>query len=157
MEKDGISAMAKYVTVNTSVNAAAAYLTDLSERITPNTMSASFWEDYENLYNQYVNENKLLFRSKTINSDNKFVITQVWDSQASRDAWEISSGKAHYDSAGDKPMAYTGYEADSATINSLISNITSEENYIIQVCHSDYRKTGMKIGDPLRNDTVFTI
>ena len=54
-------------------------------------------------------------------------------------------------------MAYTGYEADSATINSLISNITSEENYIIQVCHSDYRKTGMKIGDPLRNDTIFTI
>lgn len=147
----------KYVTVNTSVNQSAQYLTDGSKRITGNTMTESFWDNYNTLYYSYIAEKKLLFRGKTVNSDNKFVITQIWDSKTSRDAWEVSTRKDQYDASGEMPMQYAGYELDSAGINSLIANIISAENYIVQICDDEYRTTGMKIGDSLKGDTVFTV
>ena len=148
--------MAKYITVNTSVNEAASYLTDAAERITGNTMTSEFWDNYQTLYLSYIDQGKLLFRSKTVNSDNKFVITQIWDSQASRDEWEVLSRKDEYIASGEKPMLYSGYEADEATITSLISDILSK-NYIIQVCANEYRRTGMVIGDELKGDALFTV
>ena len=84
-------------------------------------------------------------------------ITQVWESQAVREQFLIDVDHAQFESNISHGITRNDYEANTAQIESVITDVLNAGDYIIQICVDEYRRPGMVIGDPLKGETTFTV
>jgi hypothetical protein len=48
-------------------------------------------------------------------------------------------------------------EVDSAELDIIWSDIKNAEQKVLQVVRSDFRESGMVIGDPLKSESTYTV
>lgn len=120
-------------------------------------LPATFWENYDSVYLSYKAANKILFRSKYVDSNNDMFITQVWESQAVREQFLIDVDHAQFESNVSHGITRNDYEANTSVIESVITDVLNSGDYIIQICAEEYRRSGMVIGDPLKGDELVTV
>lgn len=117
----------------------------------------SFWLNYDAVYVYYRDNNKIIFRSKHVDSNNDMFVTHVWESQAVREQFLIDVDHAKFETNKSFNVDRNDYEASNSEIKSLIDNVINSGNYVIQVCLPEFQRSGMVIGDPLKGDTLVTV
>lgn len=145
--------MSFYINKNRSESAEPDYMTDSSKRLF-NSMTPDFWSGHYAAYEEYCTENKILWRSYHTDADGHYNIWTVFQNEATRNEWIITSGAAEYQAAGAPTLINTGETADSAGVSTMIDTVMANTNYSIKHCHSDFRRAGMELGDQLDGDVI---
>lgn len=117
----------------------------------------NFWLNYDSVYLNYRDNNKIIFRSKHVDANNDMFVTQVWESQAVREQFLIDVNNDLFEENKNFNITRNDYLAETAEVESAIDDVIASNNYIIQVCLPEFQRPGMVIGDPLKGDVLVTV
>lgn len=121
------------------------------------TMSENYWQRYKFVYAKYRDDGSLLWRSKHV-EDGVVHISQVWVDELRRRQFQRAAGIEEYEKSNRKvDFTYTEKECGWGDMNNLIDHVMSQDDYIIQWCKPNLRRSGMVIGDPLKGDDLIVV
>jgi len=117
---------------------------------------AEYWNKYGNAFRKARDSGKLIVRSKVVDGDH-FKFTQVWENKSARDEYDSDIPPATYLESFPYEYTMNAREIDSAELDTIWSDIKNAEQKVLQVVRSDFRESGMVIGDPLKNESTYTV
>ena len=133
------------------------YLRNPEKRMSHVTMFENFWLRYKVVYEKYRNDGSLIWRSKHV-EDGVIHISQVWIDEIKRRQFQHDAGIEEYEKSNRKvDFTYSEKECDMTDVDKLIDHVMSQDDYIIQWCKPNLRRSGMVIGDPLKNDGLILV
>ena len=155
--------MASYYTSTTTFDLGAEsenFLDNKNTRITQKTLGVlgeGFWSNYSTHYANYISTEKLLFRAKIV-KDSKVHIKQIWASEEDRTNFANDVNETAFNAAATGlGMSREFSTVDAANIDSWIDSVLAEENKILQYVCDDMKRSGMIIGDPLKDDEIIVV